>query len=48
MASLRTQAELRVGDLRIFYELTSETPARVTILAVGRKDGKMRRWTGLS
>ncbi len=38
--------ELRVGDLRIFYEVSTETPATVNILAVGRKDGNILRIAG--
>jgi mRNA-degrading endonuclease RelE of RelBE toxin-antitoxin system len=38
--------ELRVGDLRIFYEVSTEMPATVNILAVGRKDGNTLRVAG--
>jgi len=38
--------ELRVGDLRIFYEVSAETPPTVDILAVGRKDGNILRIAG--
>ncbi len=31
--------ELRIGSLRIFYEVVSEEPDIVRILAVGRKEG---------
>jgi mRNA-degrading endonuclease RelE of RelBE toxin-antitoxin system len=38
--------ELRVGDLRIFYEVGTDMPATVNILAVGRKDGNILRIAG--
>ena len=38
--------ELRVGDLRIFYDVSAEMPATVNILAVGRKDGNILRIAG--
>jgi hypothetical protein len=38
--------ELRVGDLRIFYEVSTEMPATVNILAVGQKDGSILRIAG--
>ncbi|MDZ8108121.1 MAG: type II toxin-antitoxin system RelE/ParE family toxin [Nostoc sp. DedQUE12a] len=31
--------ELRIGDLRVFYEVTADEPEVVHILAVGRKEG---------
>jgi mRNA-degrading endonuclease RelE of RelBE toxin-antitoxin system len=31
--------ELRVGRLRVFYEIAADTPATVRVLAVGRKTG---------
>lgn len=31
--------ELRIGDLRVFYELTEDEPDIVRILAVRRKEG---------
>ncbi|MBD2778782.1 hypothetical protein [Iningainema tapete] len=31
--------ELRIGDLRVFYEVASEEPDVVRVLAVGRKEG---------
>ncbi|MBM3241314.1 type II toxin-antitoxin system RelE/ParE family toxin [Candidatus Poribacteria bacterium] len=31
--------ELRIGDLRVFYEVASDEPDTVRILAVGRKRG---------
>lgn len=31
--------ELRIGSLRVFYEVVSEEPDVVRILAVGRKEG---------
>jgi mRNA-degrading endonuclease RelE of RelBE toxin-antitoxin system len=31
--------ELRIGDLRVFYEVGSDEPDTVRILAVGRKSG---------
>ncbi len=31
--------ELRVGDLRVFYEVATEEPATVRILAIGLKRG---------
>src|ERR1700732_4561850 len=37
---------LRVGDLRIFYEVSAELPATANILAVGRKDGNILRIAG--
>jgi mRNA-degrading endonuclease RelE of RelBE toxin-antitoxin system len=37
--------ELRVGDLRIFYEVTGGPPATVYILAIGEKEGN-RLWIG--
>ncbi|HUY36280.1 MAG TPA: type II toxin-antitoxin system RelE/ParE family toxin [Pirellulales bacterium] len=30
--------EIRIGDLRVYYEVVDEPEKRVTILAVGRKD----------
>jgi mRNA-degrading endonuclease RelE of RelBE toxin-antitoxin system len=38
--------ELRVGDLRIFYEVSADMPATVNILAVGRKHGNILRIAG--
>jgi len=38
--------ELRVGDLRVFYEVSAETPETVNILAVGRKEGNLLRIAG--
>ncbi len=38
--------ELRVGDLRIFYDVESEGEGIVRILAVGRKEGSVLRVTG--
>ena len=38
--------ELRIGDLRVFYEVSGEMPATVNILAVGRKDGNILRIAG--
>lgn len=37
--------ELRVGDLRVFYEVPEEEPARVRILAIGEKRGNSL-WIG--
>ena len=31
--------ELRIGDLRVFYEISAEEPDIVCVLAVGRKKG---------
>ncbi len=31
--------ELRVGELRVFYELAAEEPNLLRVLAVGRKEG---------
>jgi len=31
--------ELRIGDLRVFYEVASDEPDTVRVLAVGRKRG---------
>ncbi len=31
--------ELRVGDLRVFYEVAADEPNVVRVLAVGRKRG---------
>ena len=33
--------ELRIGDLRVFYEVLSDEPDVVRILAVGRKKGNI-------
>jgi hypothetical protein len=38
--------EMRVGDLRVFYEVGGETPGTVTVLAVGRKEGNVLRIAG--
>ncbi len=38
--------ELRVGMLRIFYEVSTEEPGFVNILAVGEKDGNVLRIAG--
>lgn len=38
--------ELRVGTLRVFYEVSSEEPSVVNILAVGQKDGNVLRIAG--
>jgi mRNA-degrading endonuclease RelE of RelBE toxin-antitoxin system len=38
--------ELRVGDLRVFYEVSAEEPGVVNILAVGQKDGNILRIAG--
>ena len=38
--------ELRVGDLRIFYEVSAEMPATVDVLAVGRKVGNILKIEG--
>lgn len=37
--------ELRVGDLRVFYEVAEAQPATVYILAIGEKQGN-RLWIG--
>ncbi len=31
--------ELRIGDLRVFYEVAADEPETVRILAVGQKKG---------
>jgi mRNA-degrading endonuclease RelE of RelBE toxin-antitoxin system len=31
--------ELRIGDLRVFYEVAADEPDVVRILAVGREEG---------
>jgi mRNA-degrading endonuclease RelE of RelBE toxin-antitoxin system len=38
--------ELRVGNLRIFYEVAAEEPDRVRVLAVGIKEGSIVRIAG--
>lgn len=38
--------ELRVGELRIFYEIAAEEPDRVRVLAVGIKEGSIVRIAG--
>ena len=38
--------ELRVGPLRVFYEVTSEKPALVRVLAVGKKERSVLRIAG--
>jgi hypothetical protein len=38
--------ELRVGRLRVFYEIASDEPALVRILAVGKKEGGVLRIGG--
>jgi len=38
--------ELRVGRLRVFYEVTSDEPALVRVLAVGKKEGSVLRIGG--
>lgn len=38
--------ELRVGDLRVFYEVGAEAPDQVSILAVGEKHGNVLRIAG--
>jgi mRNA-degrading endonuclease RelE of RelBE toxin-antitoxin system len=38
--------ELRVGDLRIVYEVSAEMPATVDVLAVGRKVGNILKIEG--
>jgi mRNA-degrading endonuclease RelE of RelBE toxin-antitoxin system len=38
--------ELRVGPLRVFYEVASATPPVVRILAVGKKERRVLRIAG--
>jgi mRNA-degrading endonuclease RelE of RelBE toxin-antitoxin system len=38
--------ELRVGSLRVFYEVSSEESGIVNILALGEKDGNVLRIAG--
>lgn len=38
--------ELRVGPLRVFYEVVATEPAAVRILAVGKKEGSVLRIAG--
>jgi hypothetical protein len=38
--------ELRVGALRVFYDVNAEEPGVVEILAVGRKEGSILRIGG--
>lgn len=38
--------ELRVGPLRVFYEVASGKPARVRVLAVGKKQRSILRIAG--
>ena len=38
--------ELRVGKLRVFYEVTPGGPAVVRVLAVGKKEQKILRIAG--
>jgi len=38
--------ELRIGTFRVFYEVSSEEPGVVEVLAVGRKEGSILRIGG--
>ena len=38
--------ELRVGALRVFYEVSAEEPGMINVLAVGQKEGNVLRIAG--
>jgi hypothetical protein len=38
--------ELRIGDIRVFYEVNAGQPSVVNILAIGQKEGSILRIEG--